>query len=94
VGNAVAAILTRPRETVNRAVFVHEGITTQDQLIAHAERLIFSSGKGSSPVPTLSITSIDSVSAEKAAWEAFLSNHSRFSGMDAASHILIDLVWP
>jgi hypothetical protein len=71
VGDAVAAILTRPREIANRAIFIHKGVTTQNQLIAHTERLLFSSGKGSSPFPTFSITSVDSASAEKAAWEAF-----------------------
>jgi hypothetical protein len=74
VGDAVAAILKRlerPQDTVNRAVFVHECVTTHNKLIAHAERLLFSSGTGFSRVATFSMTSIDSVSAEKTAWEAF-----------------------
>jgi hypothetical protein len=71
VGDAVAAILTRPQDTANRAIFVHEGVTTQNTLIAHAERLLSSAGKGSSLVPTFSVTSIDSELAERAAWKAF-----------------------
>jgi hypothetical protein len=40
-GDAVAAILTRPQTTMSCAVFVHEAVTTQNKLIAHAERLLF-----------------------------------------------------
>lgn len=71
VGDAVAAILTRPQETKNRSVFIHEGITTQNQLIAHVERMMWSTDAQSNPTATFNITNINSGLAERKAWAAF-----------------------
>ena len=71
VGKAVAAILARPHETQDRAVFVHEGITTQNKLIAHAQNFISCAEDVSKQAPTFSITNINSAAAEKASWKAF-----------------------
>lgn len=71
VGDAVAAILARPQETKNRAVFIHEGITTQNQLIAHVEKSLPSTAFRIASGPAFSITNIDGAAAEKSAWEAF-----------------------
>lgn len=71
VGTAIATILTRPQETANRAIFIHEGTTTQNQLIAHAERLLSLTSSDSSLTPTFTTTNVTSSRAEKAAWEAF-----------------------
>lgn len=71
VGNAVAAILARPHETINRAVFIHEGVTTQNKLIAHAQNILSFSGNKPRQTPTFNTTNIDGAAAEKAAWKAF-----------------------
>lgn len=71
VGKAVAAILKRPYETRNRAVFVHEGITTQNELIAHAQKLLTFAGDSSEPSPTFKITNVNSAATEIAAWRSF-----------------------
>jgi hypothetical protein len=71
VGSAIAAILTRPHDTKNRAVFILEGITTQNKLIAHAENILSLAGDKPKRTPTFNITHIDSAAAEQAAWKAF-----------------------
>lgn len=71
VGNAVAAILARPHETRNRAVFIHEGVTTQNRLIAHAQNTLSVASDKPRQTPTFNTTSIDGTAAEKAAWRAF-----------------------
>ncbi|GAB7322363.1 hypothetical protein MBLNU13_g03325t2 [Cladosporium sp. NU13] len=71
VGNSVAAVLTRPHETKNRALFIHEGITTQNKLIALAQKSFSFAGDLYEQAPAFSITNINSVTAEQAAWKAF-----------------------
>lgn len=71
MGDAVAAMLTRPQETKNRAVFIHEGITTQNQLIAHVERRFPSTDARPGSAPAFGITNIDGAAAENSAWKAF-----------------------
>jgi len=50
VATAVAQILKHPQQTKNRALFIHEAIVTQNQLIAHGERILAS-------LPTESLSS-------------------------------------
>lgn len=71
MGDAVAAILTRPQKTKNRALFIHEGITTQNQLIAHVERRLPSTDARHSLRPAFGITDIEGATAEESAWKAF-----------------------
>ncbi|KAM0709593.1 hypothetical protein Q7P35_003633 [Cladosporium inversicolor] len=71
VGNAVAAIFTRSHETKNRALFIHEGITTQNKLIAHAQTLLSLTGDISKPARAFNVTNFNGAAAEQAAWKAF-----------------------
>ena len=71
MGNAVATILTRPHDTKNRALFIHEGTTTQNRLVSHARDLLSLASDSARPDPTFRITNIDSAAAEQEAWRSY-----------------------
>lgn len=73
VGKAVVSVLCRPEETKNRALFIHETVVTQNQLIACAERHRHPRAAPFAGTP------VDCEHYETSAWQAFF---------DPASHPL------
>jgi len=63
LADAVVAILQKPETTKNRTLYVHDGIVTQNQLIARSKDL-----NGNLP---FSNTDVDCDILEKEAWNAF-----------------------
>lgn len=74
VASAVAKILKHPEQTKNRALFVHEAVVTQNQLIAHGEHVLASLPTESPISAQITPKAIDSDLAEPLALSAHANN--------------------